>query len=351
MMEDKEGFLYPQVDKDKCIDCHLCEKVCPIKNRDISTESILGVYGAYAKDSKLREESSSGGIFSLLAERVLDLGGSVYGAAFDSEYVITHIAIKDKSELYKLRGSKYAQSRIVHVFCEIKKELKEGRFVLFSGTECQVSGLKNYLGKEYKNLYTVDVLCHGTPSPKLWKKYLNEKSKAVLQNKIPNQVHFRSKISGWEHYSLQMGSYHCEFRKDPYMRLFLANICLRPSCHDCQFKSFPRKSDITLGDFWGVAQVIPELYDDKGTSVIIVNSVRGEGLLKQVESQMNICKIELDRALPPSADSRKSVLAHKKRKKFFEVLDRWSVEQLLKLLEPSITNRIIRKIKRIAGKR
>ena len=170
MQEDEEGFFYPVIEKEKCIHCHKCEKVCPVRNAD-SINTKTETYVGYSKDDEIRKQSSSGGIFSVVAEWILLQNGVIFGAAFDQNFEVHHIAIETNGELGKLRGSKYVQSRLENVYPVVKQYLEIKRKVLFTGTACQIAGLKRYLNKEYENLYTVDVLCHGVPSPKIWRMY------------------------------------------------------------------------------------------------------------------------------------------------------------------------------------
>ena len=344
MQEDEEGFLYPKIDETKCIHCKKCEKVCPIrypnkKNKETKT------YVAYAKDEEIRKKSSSGGIFSLLAKSVLLQNGVVFGAAFDAQFQVHHIGVTKIEELEKLRGSKYLQSRVEHTFCEAENYLKEGKLVLYSGTACQIEGLQKYLGKSYENLLTMDVLCHGVPSPKIWKLYLKQ-LKTKYDSKI-EKVHFRNKKDGWKKYLILIRFENAKkhliyFKKDKFMKMFLSNINLRPSCHNCQFKAIPRSSDITLGDCWGIEDYMPEMDDDGGTSVILVHTVKGEEQLKKMKESMVYREAELDKALPPVSDSRKSVRTHPNRKKYWNALlkEQKTFEELYEFVEKSFLQKV-----------
>lgn len=319
MEPDEEGFLYPRINGANCIRCQKCEQVCPIQHPPFpagKTEASVG----YAKNLALRRASSSGGVFSLAAQWVLNQQGVVFGAAFDERFQVHHICIETEEELYRLRGSKYVQSSLENTYTEAEQNLQIGRWVLFSGTACQIAGLKKYLGKEYERLLTIDVLCHGVPSPKIWKLYLQEQE-SVNRSKITS-VQFRDKVSGWKQFSLTSrfeNGQTCSFRvsEDRYMRMFLGNIDLRPSCYDCRFKVFPRASDLTIGDCWGIDKLMPDMDDDQGTSVILVHTPKGQQLLDAVREELVLQKAELDRVLPPSAESRKSVEVHPNRKKYW----------------------------------
>lgn len=355
MTEDTEGFLYPKVNKNYCVRCGLCEGVCPIIHKQTQLDRVDQIaYLAYANNEEMRLSSSSGGIFTILAELVLSDGGVVFGAAFDDDFMVHHIAVDTKEELPKLRGSKYLQSRIENNYAKAKHYLDAGQKVLFSGTACQIAGLKSYLRKEYDNLLTVDVLCHGVPSPKVWKKYLEEQKK-MGGTSIKN-IFFRNKETGWKEYSVTVefedhSKYKNVFMKDAFMRLFLADICLRPSCHNCRFKEFPRLSDITLGDCWGVEAHSPEMDDNKGTSVVIINTQKGN----KVKEMICMCcvwkKGALNTFLPVTSDSRKSVSAHPNRCKFFAVLNAGKgIHELLRLIKPTFLVKVQNKVWQIKVK-
>lgn len=350
MESDREGFLYPQIAEEGCVSCGLCEKVCPVLGKDSAGNHVPDCYVGYAKNEGIRACSSSGGIFSLLAESVLDSGGVLYGAATDEGQMVRHIRVDSASGLCMLRGSKYLQSRIGDTFSEAKEDLDAGRAVLYSGTACQTAGLRRFLGKDYEKLYMVDVLCHGVPSPAVWKKYLEWQAKKHSAGSV-RQVFFRNKQCGWKNYSLELifdnGRRYMEsHRDDVFMQLFLENVCLRPSCHDCSFKGLDRMSDLTIGDAWGVEQVDPEMDDDRGTSIILVHSLKGRKLLGEAAPGILMHQADLDRILPPDADSRKSVAAHSGRKGFFRVLGLFGTGAFSAWQLRNVCRRIKRKIKK-----
>lgn len=324
MQEDSEGFLYPVVEKNQCIQCHQCENVCPVQKTEqvyMNTKTFVG----YNRDEEIRQQSSSGGIFSAIAEWILQQNGVVVGAAFDKDFEVHHIAIETKEELEILRGSKYVQSRMDDIYPAVKKYLEMERQVLFTGTACQIAGLKKYLKKEYDNLYTVDVLCHGVPSPKIWRMYLDEVKKQYHSEL--EKIEFRNKEKGWKNYLINIqfsdGQQYSElFYNNHFMKMFLDNIDLRPSCYGCKFKSLPRISDMTIGDSWGIENCMPEMDDDKGTSVILVHSSSGEKMLEAIRENLIVREANLDEILPPTADSRKSVEMHPNRKKYWEGVKR-----------------------------
>ncbi len=348
MKEDKEGFLYPDVNKKKCVNCHKCEKVCPITNKGQTSDKIVASYAAYSTNEDLLDASSSGAIFSEIAMHVLNRGGIVFGAAFDDNMMVKHVGIDNKDKLFLLQGSKYLQSGIEDSFVQVKNYLKEGKLVLFTGTACQISGLKAFLGKRYENLITVDVLCHGVPSPLFWRKYLAELKRS--KNKRINSVSFRDKENGWNSYAVVLGfedgSRISEMHtRNLYIKMFLKNICLRPSCHVCRFKALERDSDITIGDCWGIEKTCPEMMNEKGVSLVMIHSETGKDVLKRILDNLRIKEFNIDELLPPSSDSRKPVPAHHNRKSFFKKLRRTrKVSKLVNLLKPPIDVRIKRKL-------
>lgn len=314
MQHNEEGFLVPVVSEEKCIDCGLCLKACPAVNEKRDNSNEPDCYAAQAPD-EIREISSSGGIFTLLAEEILSRGGYVCGAAFREDWSVHHIIVDNKDDLAKLRGSKYVQSDTEKCYSEIRKLLKNGKQVLFSGTPCQVAGLYTFLGKkEYDTLYTVDIFCHGAPSPGVWKKYINE---SFSLDKIKS-INFRDKSAiGWScsHVAITDigGKKHVT---NDYTKWFHQSIILRPSCESCRYSRLPRPADISLGDWWGISQVAPQLNDSKGLSNVLLNSFKGQELYHLVESRAVSTKLKL----PPQYNNghlRKGMRLNEERKRFF----------------------------------
>ena len=291
MVSDDEGFWYPQVDKDKCIDCGLCEKVCPIIHKWQPDESrTTTAMVALNKNEEIRLRSSSGGIFTLLAEEIIAQGGVVFGAAFTNDFKsVHHICVSSTVDIGRLRGSKYIQSKTEDSYIQAKKFLDKGIKVLFTGTPCQIGGLYSFLRKDYDNLYTQDIICHGVPSPFIWEKYLEERERKAASK--TQQMFFRHKKYGWKTYAVLFEfsnntAYVKSFQEDSFMKAFLSNSCLRPSCHHCSFRNPIRQADITLADFWGIHEVFPEFDDDKGTSLVLIHSDRGQSLFDSIQTKV-----------------------------------------------------------------
>lgn len=357
MKEDEKGFRYPNIDYNACINCNLCEKVCPIINKK-EIKNSPKAYACYNKNEKVRMESSSGGIFSLLAEYILENNGVIYGAAFNDEWNVEHLRIENLDELYKLRTSKYLQSNIKNTYSLAKKDLDDDKIVLFTGTPCQVNGFISYLGnKIYDNLYTQDIICHGVPSPKVWKKYLEYRKKQDSES--PVRINFRQKDDGWNLYALLLqynnNAYKINHNNDLFMQAFLRNASLRDSCYDCSFKSKNRQTDITLADFWGVDNVISGFNDNKGTSLVIVNTEKGRKLFDKIEKEIVSKEVDFEESIKYNPSMYTSVKIPQKRDEFFENLDNLNFDELVKeyTVKPrkeNLIKRILRKCKKILKK-
>lgn len=350
MKEDEKGFNYPIINKEKCINCGLCNKVCPILNND-SCEKKIEVWAMYNNNIDERIKSSSGGIFTLLAKEILKKDGVVFGAMFDNNFKVYHSYITKEEELYKLQGSKYVQSDIGDSYKKTKKFLEDGKYVLFTGTSCQIEGLNHYLNKDYNKLYTQDIICHGVPSPKVWKKYLEYIKKQKKEN--IRAITFRNKDKGWAKFQTKIlfdkKLYRVNHKDDSFMKSFLCNICLRDSCYNCKFKKKYRNSDITLADFWGIKYVLPELNDDKGVSMVILNSSKGKELFDCIKDKCTYKKTEIEYITKYNSAYIKSVKNNLNREDFFKNLDNIDFDKLVDKYIPKITtiDKAKRKIKKI----
>lgn len=347
MREDNEGFLYPQINKTLCIDCHLCEKVCPILNQ-FPIRKPKRIYAAKSHNIQIKNESSSGGIFTLLANRVIEERGVVFGACFNSKWEVIHDFTESKQGIAKFRGSKYVQSNIGNNFQIAKDFLKQGRKVLFSGTPCQIAGLKRFLQKDYNNLITIDFICHGVPSPKIWKIYLKETVFKLLEKSLKtsdfpvhthkeyyniiSSINFRDKSFGWKKYSFSLKLNHPKLEggntvfcdpmdKNIYLQGFIRNIFLRPSCYKCPMKNFKSQSDYTLADYWGVEKFHPSFYDPHGVSLLFIHNDKCNISELKIELQESTLSNALDQnpAISESAKYRKN------RALFFSNLEQNSI--------------------------
>ena len=321
MERDDMGFAYPVVDTSVCIGCGRCETVCPILS-PAQENSPLSVIGAKNRDEAVRSASSSGGTFFELAKAVILRGGAVYGCALDSDLVARHVKVESVDDLSALRSSKYVQSDVGTTYREVKLALMNGREVLYSGTPCQIAGLKNYLGKEYDGLLLVDVLCHGVPSPGVFEDYLNYLGEKFGSK--PVSVNFRNKEKSWKRLYFEVkfenGKRYFTFcGYDRYMSMFLNNISLRPSCYDCRFTTVNRQGDITLGDFWGIGRKHPERDDDKGISLIIVNSEKGERAYGKIAEKLDAFESDIDTAKNPQHTMSASTPKNPKHEEFYRL--------------------------------
>ncbi len=347
MQSDEEGFWYPVVDQRGCMDCGLCEKTCPILSKPI-TENRPAAYACLNKDDDIRQQSSSGGVFSVIAERVLNNHGVVFGAGFSDEFNVLHSWTDCLAGLRNFRGSKYVQSSIGNTYEQAKNFLKQERQVLFSGTPCQIAGLKSYLGKENEGLVCVDMICHGVPSPLVWTQYCNK----MGNNNELRSISFRDKTFGWKRFSLRFTDkndhkYIKDLTSDEYMQGFLKNLYLRPSCYHCSFKTLARQSDITLADFWGIESILPSYDDDQGTSLILVNSNKGKEIFLAAADRMKYEKVDIDQAIMYNTAAIKSVACNSKRDKFFrDLLDSADIRQLIaKYTKVSFSRKVYIKVR------
>ena len=350
MIEDEKGFRYPSIDKTKCIDCGMCKKVCPVLNNQ-EKEHNIKAYACYNINHDERLHSSSGGIFILLAKEVIKRNGVVFGASFDEDFNLYHTFAENKKDLKQFMGSKYVQSAIGETYKKVKYFLDNDRYVLFTGTPCQIEGLLSYLKKDYNKLYTQDIICHGVPSPKVWQKYLEYQKK--LSNENVKSVSFRSKDHGWSLFRMKIlfdtKKYSKNHNDDLFMKVFLKNLCLRESCYNCSFKKKYRSSDITLGDYWGINKLHQKFNDNKGTSLLIINSDKGEKLFDAIKNNIKYIETDLDTAIKYNSAMVESVKHHNDEKDFINNIDNMSFDKLVNkyIPKPPFHKRIIRKIKNI----
>lgn len=306
----------------------------------------MKVYACYNKDTNIRMNSSSGGIFSLLAETILLGNGVVYGIAMTEDcYGAEMIRVED--DIAPLRGSKYLQAKVGDAYKKVKEDLNAGKHVLFTGTGCQVNGLKAFLGKDFENLVCVDVVCHGVPSQKLWEKYV--KHQELRYGKLTS-VDFRCKDMGWQEFGIKENQMYVSRGKHPFMNMFLDDFCLRPSCYECHAKYY-KNSDITIADFWGIDSVAPEMNDNNGTSLVIVRTDKGEALFESIKNEVKRKEVSYDGAVRGNSAEYISVGRPQQRNTFFADLENLSFEEMVKKYvsdtRASMLKTIIRRVKKL----
>ena len=336
MVPDECGFIYPKI-LNSCVNCGLCENIC--KNRyHIVKANIKNVYAAWSKNNDIRFESTSGGLFSELVSPVLDNGGYVFGAAYDNDMSIHHICVSSLEDLHAIRQSKYSQSNVDSIFKDIKSLLLNSKIVVFCGSPCQVAGLRSYLGKDYDNLICIDLIRHGVPSPEVFARYLLEKGG---EHKV-TAMSFRNKHpesrSSTLDYWLDNGEKISEsYEESPYIKGFIQNLYVRPSCFQCKYKGIERCSDITIGDFWGIDEFHPGFSDDKGTSAIIVHSEKGIQMFEKIKDQLAYVEATSHEVGAWNSCIYRPVEKNIRRKEFFE---KWNHETISEaVLELEVLNK------------
>ncbi len=379
-IQDKEGFSYPEVSTDICVDCGLCEKVCP--ELSVYEETIpLEVISAINKDEDVRASSSSGGVFTLLAQKTIEQGGIVFGVRFDEKWLAVFDYADTLESVAAFRGSKYLQARVGDCYVQCKKNLDEGRHVLFAGTQCQIAALNHYLRKTYPNLLTVDFICHGVPSPAVWRQYLEEikedahkgENSVSLPLNPPisgndalaggreveiESIAFRDKRLGWKKFSfaLTLAEAIADGKKNSvslsfihyenlFMKAFLSNLILRPSCYSCPSKGGRSNADITIADFWGIEKVTPNMDDDKGTSLVLINTQKGADALQREKLTWANATYEDVLKFNPSISN--PATKHPRREEFFSHFsDDVNLHELIDYsLRPSLKQHIKRILK------
>lgn len=330
IIPDEEGFLVPKIDVEKCSNCGKCDMVCPLNHKNPERKPIA-VYAAKHSNEETRLFSSSGGMFSAFAEKIIAENGVVFGAKFNENMEIVHCFTETIEGLADFRGSKYVQSNIGDSYIDAKRFLDSGRQVLFTGTPCQIAGLKSFLQKDYENLLTVDLICYGVPSPLIWKKYL-ESILAKYKDSVPDlkitKAFFRDKIGGWGKYNFSLFAFSKELNQEfeivseftksnKFLQCFLSRSAHRRSCYDCPFKSLKSSSDITIGDFWGIKNIIPDFYDRNGVSLVLLNSGKGVNVFNNIQSVISQ-KTDYNQILEFNQMLEKSAEESEERKNFYK---------------------------------
>lgn len=335
MKADEEGFLYPNVNKDLCINCGLCEKVCPIINKVEEKVFEQEGYLVQNKDEKIREESTAGGAFTAIAKYVLEKKGVVFGVQYDENLNVVHSYVENEIDLKLYRNSKYVQSKIGETFKQAKKFLDEDRWVCFSGTPCQIEGLKKYLKKDYNKLITVDVVCHAVPSPLVWEKYL-EVQRKKYGNNIKNIIFRDKKYYGYKYSQMTICDNkgkdlgHLGVESDIMLRAFFSDICDRPSCYECAFKKRYRVTDFTIWDCFITGVIAKEFDDDKGTTRVLIHTQKGKNIFEKIKSDFKYKNIGADLLTKNVHEMYYSVKFNNRRKVFMKDINNLSIEDLLK---------------------
>lgn len=315
METDAEGFRYPKIDLEKCIHCDKCRKLCAEAKASVEDARQEAAFVAYTRNAEVRASSSSGGMFSELAGAIAAMGGTAYGAGFTEDWSVAHRGARSAEEISALRGSKYVQSVMDSCYAEIKVRLESGEAVYFSGTPCQVDALLAYLNRDYEKLYTQDIICHGVPSPEVWKAYVTLRAHG---ERVKN-ISFRSKAYGWHYFSMCIETDRRRYLKrldeDGYTRLFLENVILRPSCYACAHKHPHRKADITLADCWGNTMGLKD--DDKGISLVFANTEKGCSLVSGIRDRLELVEVPLEKAASSQGAMTRSVPYNRNRELFF----------------------------------
>jgi coenzyme F420-reducing hydrogenase beta subunit len=336
MREDHEGFLYPVVEAELCVQCGKCDAVCPVHQK--KTGAYPTAYLAQNKNDAERQNSTSGGVFSVIARYVIERGGIVFGAVFNENFEVVHVSIDTIEQLPRLQGSKYVQSNLNRSFKTAQEELKKGRLVCFSGTPCQIEGLLNFLNRDYENLITVAVICYGAPSPKLFRKYVE-----CVKDKFKDELvdyKFRSKKYGYASPTVVV-NFAKNGEKDSrsliksFTKTYFSGLSMRPACYQCPFKTVEKRLDFMLGDCWNVASYCKDMDDNRGTTSVFVYSQKAENILQAAEQTLRCCEIDprvlIDNDCSMIVRCKKE---HKSREQFFAQIDQLPYEQLVQKTIP-----------------
>lgn len=341
MKEDNEGFIYPVVDESRCIHCGRCLKTCSnYKEQKIGDK--ITPFAVVNKDNKILDKSTSGGVFyALLTTLFKDQNTVCYGAAYDKKLVVKHMRAASLKDAMKFMGSKYVRSNIEGIYEAVKKDLVDGKKVLFTATPCETFGLYTYLGKNYENLITCDIICHSNPSPKVLSKYF--KALELREGSKLKKYTFRAKSNGWAN-PLPIAEFAngTMLEEDTYQKAFSRVLISRPCCSDCKFTTPQKVADITIGDFWGVEKLTNIKEFSKGISIVFANNNKGLEIIESLEN-VNIFKLDENENYL-KYNHNKPEKPHRNRKKFFDKLTRCEDKDMLKLLNSMSQERIVRRI-------
>ena len=355
MVPDLEGFLHPAVDRAACIGCGSCSAACPVLHPG-SARRPLSVRAVRAGDDELRQASSSGGVFSLIARETIRSGGLVFGAAFDSaDGAIRHACASSEADLAALRGSKYVQSDVSGAYAKVRDATKSGVPVLFSGTPCQIAALLRFPGIDRSRILAVEVICMGVSSPEVWRRYLEFRTSGHSLHDL--SVSFRDKTAGWKRFSLSLADkgavfYRQSLSSDPFLRGMLARLFLRRNCSHCPFRRLGSGADITLGDYWNVHRRFPSMDDNKGTSVVLSNSIAGEAAVRSILPLCSVAESDWRDAVSVNPALVRSKPHHPRRSLFFSRAKSHAFPDLVaRLTQPSPWRRIARLAKDVLRRR
>lgn len=337
MRTDEEGFLYPHVREKECIHCNVCEKVCPILNH-IEKEENLEQTAAIVqnKDQEICRQSTAGGAFTAIAEYTIDKGGIVFGVEIQPDYTVRHTTVETKDELVKFRNSKYVQSDVGNAYVLAKKQLESGRLVCFSGTPCQIEGLRHYLKKDYENLILVDVVCRAVPSPGVWKKYIAMETE---RHGDMQSIRFRDKTLGYQYSTMELKDnrgnvYRGGIESQPWLRMFFSGIIIRPSCTECVFRSRYRNSDFTIWDCFNVYSIDKSFNEDIGTTRMLIHTKKGKQIFEQIKSSFTYKNLDANAAVKGVQEMIESPRAHRRKNEFFSDIEELSMSELLQKYYP-----------------
>lgn len=353
--EREDGFLYPYVDQEKCIDCSLCVKHCPTQLSKNSSVVPLKVFAFRNKNDAQIMQSASGGVGALAAQEIIKEGGIAYGVSYDKSFGVKHIRVDCLSDLHKIQSSKYVQSDTGNTYSQVQKDLLAEKTVLYTGTPCQIDGLHSFLKKDYENLYTIDLICHGVPSPKFFKKYLEFQNKQTDGKII--YYNFRSKDKrGWGTQYLLKTKTKTKTKTlslDRYGKHFMSGDCYRECCYQCAYANIHRVGDLTIGDFWGIGKSHPEFYSEKGVSSVFVNTEKGQKLFDGIKSKALVIDATLEEAMAKQGNLVHPTKRPAERDTFYEGIDQADFIKNLKVglqlkdrIKSALPQKLVRLLKR-----
>lgn len=353
MKEDNEGFLYPTVDKEACVNCGACDRVCPILNNVPEKPFEQKAYIVQHKDSQILRESTAGGAFTAIAKYTINNGGVVFGVAYDDNFKVHHTLITKIDDIARFRNSKYVQSDVGNTYKQAKIYLDSGKIVCYSGTPCQIEGLKKYLKKDFDNLITVDVVCRAVPSPGIWEKYItmmNEKHGQI------SSVRFRDKTLGYQYSTMEIKdsdgkTYRDGIEAQPWLRMFFSGMIIRPSCSDCKFRSRYRRSDFTIWDCFNIYSIDKSFNENIGTTRVLLHTQKAEHIFDRVKDDFIYKEISAETAVNGVREMQKSPELNSRRDEFFKDVNKLPMDNLLKKYFPrTVKVRIKRSSRRILNR-